>query len=118
MQVNLLVYCRYIELPVVDKLSGDILIGIHDNGYEDAWIKFVENDMVQIQTESTKTVIVFRPAPSNLKRFRVGSIAPVTFVCVKEMDGECNLSRPYKLYVSSVLVEVIEIQKDLVRGPK
>src|SRR3989344_5155067 len=97
--------------PYLKKPSNDLFIGIHKQGYENSFIQFIENGLVQIQTVDTRSVIVFRPSHRSLKRFRLGYIAPVTFSCVKVMDNKCDLSRPYKLYVSSVLVELIEMRQ-------
>lgn len=90
---------------------GDNLPSPHDRGFENAWIQFIENGLVQVQTIETKIAIVFQPATNaELKKFHVGWIAPVTFEC-NDKIGDCDLSRPYKLYIGRTLVIPLEIQK-------
>ena len=85
----------------------------HDNGYEDADIQFVENGIVQVETKTSKIVIVFRPKNSEeLNKFHRGWLAPVTFDCWRKADdNSCDFSLPYKTYISDILVEPIALQK-------
>lgn len=90
-------------------LMGDNLPSLHDRGFENAWIQFIENGLVQVQTIDTKIAIVFKPITnSELKKYHVGWIAPVTFECNGEV-GSCDLSLPYKLYIGRTLVAPLEI---------
>ena len=104
---NILVSCRH---EVRAPLDG-LFIGIHDKIYEDAFIEFKENGLVQVQTTETKTRIVFRPVANKLARYNIGSITRVTFECGGKVSSNCDLFRPYKLYVSSVMVEPVEVVK-------
>lgn len=93
--------------------KGEQLIetSFHKDGHENAWIKDIDQKqcLVLVKTVDTKMRIVFRPTQNDLKSFNKGWIAPVTFDCGQKPKEKCDLSRPYKLYVSNVLVEPIEV---------
>jgi len=108
--LNLGLYLSDRQPDVSDNKSENVLIGIHDQGYENSSIQSIENGLVTVWTVDTKSIIVFRLRQINLKRFRVGSISPITFDCGQKSDHKCDLSKPYKLYASSVLVELIKIK--------
>ena len=84
---------------------------VHDIGYKNARVQYIENEMVQVQIVGTKSAMVFRPDRNDLKRFRVGWLAPVTFKCGKKFNEECDLLKPFELYVSRVRVELVEMGK-------
>ncbi len=84
----------------------------HDAGYEEAFIDSIDlkNDLVVVETVDTKMRIVFHPPRIGIKKFNKGWIAPVTFECSQRSGGKCDLSQPYKLYVSNMLVEPIKVE--------
>lgn len=94
-----------------DETFENLIVGIHDNGYENSTIMYVKDGLVEVQTAITKTDIVFRPRGNHIKRFRVGSLAPVTFDCGQKPGESCDLSNPHilKMYASSVLVSIVKI---------
>lgn len=103
--------CINKETPVENNLPSSHLPSPHDRGFENAWIQFIENGLVQIQTIDTKIAILFQPVTdSELKKYHVGWIAPVTFECGGEI-GNCDLSRSYKLYIGGALTTPLKIQK-------
>ena len=88
----------------------------HANGYEDARVDVIDlkQRLVLVQIIDTKLKISFRSSKLDLNRFHKGWIAPVTFECGQKPGDKCDLSRPYKLYVSNRLVkpeDIIEIRK-------
>lgn len=86
----------------------------HKDGDDEAWIMKVEDDgTVWVQTVDDKTNIHFRPSSRHLSLFseHINKIAGVTFECGKEPEEECDLSKPYKLYIKNVLVEALGVQK-------
>lgn len=84
---------------------------IHLKVYENSFVQYVENGNVQVGTVSTRMKIVFHPPASELYRYKVSYLAPVTFACNGKLSRDCDITRPYKLYVSTVLVELIEMKK-------
>lgn len=92
-----------------DVYKDDILL----RNYESSWIDDVdlEENLVLVRTMDTKTKIVFRTSPEHLKRIHIGSIAPVTFDCIKLNDGSCDFTKPNTLYVGNRKVELIEAIK-------
>lgn len=82
----------------------------HAQGHEDAWILSVENGVVSAGVVDSKALIFFRPDAGDINKFREGYIAPVTFDCVKDKKGECDLSKPFRLYVSNRLVKMEKIE--------
>ena len=97
-------------------LSEISKISFHDFGYEDSRIQDVDHrkGLVLVTTMDSKMSIIFKPAPENFEKFRIGSIAPVTFECTKEKKGKCDFNSPYKLFISNGLVEL----KDLILSKK
>lgn len=83
----------------------------HDNGFENAWIQYNENGLVQVHLVGEKVSIVFRPPLDQIDKFSIGYLAPVTFDCNKKSRVKCDLSKPFKLYASNLLVEVVEIKQ-------
>lgn len=69
-----------------------------------------EKGLVLVTTFDSKISIVFKPSDDAFQKFRVGSIAPVTFQCTKKKKGKCDFSSPYKLFVSNGLVEVKQLE--------
>ena len=84
----------------------------HDGGYENAWILDVDKNtgLVLVKTVDSKMSVTFKPTTTNLRKFRIGSIAPVTFQCTKENKGKCDLNAPYKLFIRNALVELKELK--------
>ena len=103
--LNFWVSCRH---QARDPLEG-LHVGVHDKVSESSLIEFKENGLIQVQIAETHVRIVFRPPFDKLDRYRIGSIAPVTFVCNDKPDYNCDLSKKYKLYVSMVLVEPVAV---------
>lgn len=103
---------RGTELPL---RKGERLVdtSFHKDGYENAWIKNIDEKqgLVLVRTVEVQMRIVFRPTQNDLHNFNKGWIAPVTFDCGQKSKEKCDLSKPYKLYVSNVLVEPIEISQ-------
>jgi len=101
-----------IEPPLV-KNEQPIKTSFHENGYENAWIKEVNQKqlLIKVKTVDSKIEIYFRPEPEYMKRFHENWIAPVTFDCGQKPNEECDPSKPYKLYVSNVLVEPVEVSR-------
>ena len=92
----------------------------HKDGHNESWIMKVESDgSVWVQTVDDKTNIHFRPSPWHLNLFfnHISQLAAVTFKCDKEPDKECDLSKPYVLYIKNVQVELIEIKKKAAKAP-
>ena len=81
----------------------------HDNGHINTLILTVEDGSVRVLAVESKMKIDFRPEGKDLNRFHIGWIAPVTFKCSEGYNEKCNLSKPYKLYASNVLVKPIKI---------
>lgn len=81
-----------------------------ENGYQEAWIQFVEKGIVQVQAIDTKVVFIFRPKPNDIGKFITGHIATLNFICDKKIEPNCDPSRPDKLYVNSVPVELLLIR--------
>src|SRR3989344_5267071 len=78
-------------------------ISFPDREYENAWLieVNVSNNLVQIQTVTTKIDIVFR-ADEELLTFlstRTSWLVPVSFDCTK-VNNPCDFSKPYALYVA------------------
>ena len=92
---------------------NEVVVSYHEKGHENAWIKEIdrESGLVRIATIDSRMSIVFKPSVDKLENFRVNWIAPVTFQCEKRKAGKCDLSKPYKLYVSNVLVEPVEVSQ-------
>ena len=85
--------------------------GPHVKGYELAWIQFVEHGLVQVHTVDTKIAIAFRPSTNlELSKYHVGWVTPVTFECNGKV-GDCDLSKPYKLYIGGTQVIPLQIEK-------
>ncbi|OGM96588.1 MAG: hypothetical protein A3B86_00700 [Candidatus Yanofskybacteria bacterium RIFCSPHIGHO2_02_FULL_38_22b] len=85
----------------------------HKDSNDESWILKVENDgSVWVQMVDDKTNIHFRPSPGHLHLFseHINNIADVTFECGRKPEEECDLSKPYKLYVNNVQVELLEIR--------
>lgn len=78
-------------------------------GFENAWIQFVNDDnTVQVQTVKTKLAILFELQPNKIKCFSEGWIAQVTVAeCVKNFKGQCDFSFPYRVYVRTEQVNII-----------
>lgn len=85
--------------------------GVFVKNYEDSWIDDVDPDknLVLVRTMNTKMRIVFRTSSEHLKRIHIGSIAPVTFECMKLNNGSCDFTKPHTLYVSNQKVEIVDI---------
>ena len=85
----------------------------HKDGYDDSWILNVDNGTVWVQLVDDKTLIHFQPLSRDFYLFEeaVGHIAPVTFECENKKAGQCDLAKPYKLYIKNVPVELLEIKK-------
>ena len=94
------------------KPTNGINKSYHNDGYENAWILDIDKNMglVLIKTVDSKMSIIFKPTATNLLKFRIGSIAPVTFQCSKEKNGKCDLSAPYELFIRNDLVELKELK--------
>ena len=86
-------------------------VSLHDSGHENSWIQDMDKEkgLVLVTTIDTKMAIVFKPAAGDLKKFRVGYLAPVTFQCTKLKKGKCDFKAPYKLFVSNGLVDVDQL---------
>lgn len=78
--------------------------------YEEAWILPVKNGVFSVRVIDSRALIFFRPEAGDIDRFKVGYVAPVTFDCVKDKKGECDFSKPYRLYVSNRLVKMEKIE--------
>ncbi len=75
---------------------------IHNWPSETAWILDVneKNRLVTIRTIEKQIVVKFEVLKEDLQDFHVGSIAPVTFKCAEGYNDDCDLTEPYKLFVS------------------
>lgn len=82
---------------------------VHDNGYENAWIQFVNNDnTVQVKTIDTNLTLAFKVAPNDVACFHENWIAPVTIEsCFKIFSSRCNFNLPHIVYVRSQNVKII-----------
>ena len=98
------------SLPKPSPVATDVARSFHVNGHKDAWILGIKDETVFVQTVVDKTEIHFRPLPQHLHRFPLGNIAAVTFECGRKPEEKCDLSKPYKLYVNNVQVELLEIR--------
>jgi len=99
--------------PLLRRNEQLITTSFHKDGHENAWIKDVDRqqNLVLVRTVDTGIRIVFHTNPSDVKRFNEGWITGVTFDCGQKPKEKCDLSKPYKLYVSNMLVEPIEINQ-------
>lgn len=99
--------------PPLRRNEQFVTASFHKDGHEDAWIKDVDRQQgfVLIGTVSTGTRIIFHTNPNDIKRFNKGWVTGVTFDCGQKPKEKCDLSKPYKLYVSNVLVEPVEISQ-------
>jgi len=99
------------EEQTVRGVGNGITSTVHDK-YENSFIQYVEGDTVQVQTVDSRLVIVFKPAQKDLRLFRPGWIAPVTFQCREAPKDKCDFSKPFTVsYVSGVSVETILTKK-------
>ena len=71
----------------------------------------LESGLIMVKTLDTKMKIVFHPDRKDIARFNKNWPAPVTFDCGQKSKAKCDLSKPYKLYISNVLVEPVEISQ-------
>jgi len=96
--------------------AGLVAQSMHANGQDEAWILGVKDKNVQARLVDSKAVIIFHPTTIDLSYFqgRTGWIAPVTFICGNATNKDCDLKKPFKLYVSNREVRFIE----LVKAPK
>ncbi len=96
---------------------------IHDKGYKNSRIIDIDFDrkLVQVLTfEAPRMDIVFEAGDEFLAFMKGNSKAgllPVTFVCGKKPNEECNLNKPYVLYVGTREVKPILVQKNKNSGP-
>jgi len=99
--------------PPLRKNEQSIEISFHKDGHENAWIKDVDRqqNLVLVRTIDTGVRIIFHPAKNEIRRFNKGWITGVTFDCGQKPKEKCDLSKPYKLYVSNVLVEPVEVSQ-------
>lgn len=83
--------------------------------YEEAWLIAIDrpNQLVQVQTVTTKIDIVFKADKEFLDFLepKVGGLAAVTFYCGNPLGKVCDLRKPYVLYVNRRKVEPVIVQK-------
>lgn len=110
LQVYLLIPFRTEEkTPNLPEIQTKVDKGTFHDKYELAWIQLVDrvNRLVQVETVESRVIIVFAPEKKDVPHFRVGSVAPVSFSYEKNAKGEHDFIKPYKMYVSNELVEVL-----------
>lgn len=110
LRVYLLIPFRTQEkIPDPPKVQTKIDKGTFHDKYELAWIQLVDrvNRLVQAEIVESRVIIVFAPEKKDVPHFRVGSVAPVSFSYEKNAKGEHDFIKPYKMYVSNELVEVL-----------
>ncbi len=93
-----------------------IFQGIHDNVFENSWVMKIDSakKQVTIQTVENKTDISFEASDEFigfLSNHKLNTIVPVTFYCHGKPDRNCNLNKPYQLFVAMRRVTPISIQK-------
>ena len=92
-----------------------LFVGIHDKVSENSWVIKVDHDnkLVMVETVETKMNIIFKAEDEFLDflRGRRNWIVPVTFYCNGKPDKNCNLNKPYTLYVATRKVKPVSIGK-------
>ncbi len=102
--------------------SNGVTSSFHDDIYKDGiWVKNhevsqikvidPEKNIVEVATIDSKVKIIFHTDPEHMKKFNLGWLAPVTFECIKMMDGICDFKKPHTLYVGNQKVELVEVVK-------
>ncbi len=77
-------------------------IPLLDTKFKNAWVEYVEPDLVQVETVGSKVAFVF-DIEGVAFNFRPGSLVPVSFYCVRGRNGECDMSSPYQFNVGGGL---------------
>ena len=100
---------------------------VHDKGSLDSRLMYVNFDEKLVQAlilTGEKRDIVFEAEDEFLDFLRlpngkakIGWLLPVNFVCGKKPDEECNLNKPYVLYVATRKVKPVIVRKNLQSNP-
>lgn len=101
-----------------------IKLTVHDRGYINSWLMFVDREKKTAQVLTVEDVKrdIFFEAQDEFFDFLENEcssckILPVTFVCGDKINLECDLNKPYDLYVLNRKVRPVIVRKNPKNNP-